>query len=50
MLVLFIICVNCFMFVLFLGGIEIFMKLLTSTETNVCEQAVWALGNIAGKS
>ena len=24
------------------------MKLLSSTEINVCEQAVWALGNIAG--
>lgn len=24
------------------------MKLLQSTELNVCEQAVWALGNIAG--
>ena len=33
---------------LFSGGIDIFMKLLLSPETNVCEQAVWALGNIAG--
>ena len=25
-----------------------FIKLLRSTDQNVCEQAVWALGNIAG--
>ena len=36
------------MLTLFLGGIDIFMKLLQSPELNVCEQAVWALGNIAG--
>jgi len=30
------------------GGIDIFLKLLQSPELNVCEQAVWALGNIAG--
>eukprot|EP00794_Sanderia_malayensis_P015502 gene15502-17081_t len=30
------------------GGIAIFIKLLASPEANVCEQAIWALGNIAG--
>ncbi|XP_074662998.1 importin subunit alpha-1-like [Tubulanus polymorphus] len=30
------------------GGVEPFIRLLSSNHNNVCEQAVWALGNIAG--
>ena len=30
------------------GAVPRFVKLLKSAEENVCEQAVWALGNIAG--
>jgi len=30
------------------GAVPHFVKLLRSTDSNVCEQAVWALGNIAG--
>lgn len=30
------------------GAIPKFVALLRSPEENVCEQAVWALGNIAG--
>jgi importin subunit alpha-2 len=30
------------------GAVPHFIKLLRSTDQNVCEQAVWALGNIAG--
>lgn len=30
------------------GAIPHFIKLLSSSHLNVCEQAVWALGNIAG--
>lgn len=31
------------------GAVPPFIKLLESSHHNVCEQAVWALGNIAGK-
>ena len=30
------------------GAIAPFIRLLSSEHTNVAEQAVWALGNIAG--
>ena len=30
------------------GAVPPFVKLLSSPNSNVCEQAVWALGNIAG--
>lgn len=30
------------------GAVPKFVALLKSPEENVCEQAVWALGNIAG--
>lgn len=30
------------------GAVAKFVKLLSSPEENVTEQAVWALGNIAG--
>jgi importin subunit alpha-2 len=30
------------------GAVPYFIKLLSSPNHNVCEQAVWALGNIAG--
>lgn len=30
------------------NAVPAFVKLLSSTNSNVCEQAVWALGNIAG--
>jgi len=30
------------------GAVPYFVKLLSSEDANVCEQAVWALGNIAG--
>jgi HEAT repeat protein len=30
------------------GAVPLFLKLLESTHQNVCEQAVWALGNIIG--
>lgn len=32
------------------GAVPKFVKLLESSNQNVCEQAVWALGNIAGRS
>ena len=32
-----------------LGAVEHFLLLLESPHQNVCEQAVWALGNIIGK-
>ncbi|GLE04237.1 hypothetical protein PINS_up013148 [Pythium insidiosum] len=35
--------VNC-------GGVPLFCELLLSTNDDVCDQAVWALGNIAGDS
>lgn len=31
------------------GAVPLFLKLLSSPHENVCEQAVWALGNIIGK-
>ena len=34
---------------LILGAVPLFLKLLRSEHQNVCEQAVWALGNIIGK-
>lgn len=30
------------------GAVPLFLKLLQSPQQNVCEQAVWALGNIIG--
>jgi len=30
------------------GAVPLFLKLLSSPHENVCEQAVWALGNIIG--
>lgn len=30
------------------GAVPLFLQLLSSTQQNVCEQAVWALGNIIG--
>lgn len=30
------------------GAVPLFLQLLTSSQQNVCEQAVWALGNIIG--
>lgn len=30
------------------GGVQMFIHLLSSTHMNVVDQAVWALGNIAG--
>lgn len=32
------------------GAVPAFIRLLSSTNMAVCEQAVWALGNIAGTS
>ena len=34
----------------FLGAVDEFIRLLTSKHEQVCEQSVWALGNIAGRS
>jgi Armadillo/beta-catenin-like repeat len=31
------------------GAVLPFIRLLSAEQTNVAEQAVWALGNIAGK-
>ena len=31
------------------GAVPFFLRLLESQHQNVCEQAVWALGNIIGK-
>lgn len=31
------------------GAVPLFLQLLTSPHQNVCEQAVWALGNIIGE-
>jgi len=36
-------------FLLFPGAVPLFLQLLNSPHQNVCEQAVWALGNIIGK-
>lgn len=33
-----------------LGAVPLFAQLLRSPHTDVCEQAVWALSNIAGDS
>ena len=38
------------MLYLFVDAVKHFMKLLQSPHQNVCEQAVWALGNIIGKN
>ena len=40
-------CSVCFVL---LDAVKYFMKLLESPHQNVCEQAVWALGNIIGKT
>ena len=41
----------CLIFCIFLlDAVKYFMKLLESPHQNVCEQAVWALGNIIGKT
>jgi hypothetical protein len=32
------------------GAVPLFLELLNSARMNVCEQAVWALGNIIGKT
>ena len=31
------------------GAVPLFINLLSSQHKNVCDQAVWALGNIAGE-
>ena len=31
------------------GAVPLFVQLLTSDNQNLCEQVVWALGNIIGK-
>ena len=36
--------------VMFIGAVQIFVQLLQSENKDVREQAVWALGNIAGDS
>ena len=36
------------MFYIKAGAVPHFINLIKSGEENVCEQAVWALGNIAG--
>ena len=33
----------------FAGAVPLFLNLLRSEHQNVCEQAVWALGNIIGE-
>lgn len=35
-------------FYLVVGAVPLFLRLLESQHQNVCEQAVWALGNIIG--
>ena len=42
--------VICVLYNLLLDAVKYFMKLLESPHQNVCEQAVWALGNIIGKT
>ena len=34
---------------IFTGAVPLFLRLLESPHQNVCEQAVWALGNIIGE-
>ena len=40
--------INSISTLLKLGAVPHFIKLLSSSHNNVCEQAIWALGNIAG--
>lgn len=48
------ICINCPVFFSYLlkvvaaGAVPLFLRLLSSPAQTVCEQAVWALGNIIG--
>lgn len=41
------VCLHCW--VLCADAVPLFLRLLQSPHQNVCEQAVWALGNIIGE-